>query len=201
MSEMEGEGRDTMAAPLQRSRLGRGLASLIGEPSAAAPRLPPEGEHRIVSVDQVRGGKLNPRRDFREEDLAELAESIRQKGLVQPILVRPDPVGGYEIVAGERRWRAAQLAGLHTVPVIVRDLADQEVLELALIENVQRADLNAIEEAIGYNELMRRAMELVLQYGRPLEIFLVVGILYFIICFPISKFSEWLERRLARNGA
>lgn len=156
MSEMEGEARETMAAPLQRSRLGRGLASLIGEPSAAAPRLPPEGEHRIVSVDQVRGGKLNPRRDFREEDLAELAESIRQKGLVQPILVRPDPVGGYEIVAGERRWRAAQLAGLHTVPVIVRDLADQEVLELALIENVQRADLNAIEEAIGYNELIER---------------------------------------------
>ena len=146
-----------MATPLQRSRLGRGLASLIGEPSNALPRLPPEGEQKIVAIDLVRGGSLNPRKDFREEELAELAESIRQKGLVQPIIVRPDPSGqGYEIVAGERRWRASQLAGLHTVPVIVRDLADQEVLELAIIENVQRTDLNAIEEAWGYNELIER---------------------------------------------
>jgi ParB family chromosome partitioning protein len=145
------------ATPLQRSRLGRGLASLIGEPSNALPRLPPEGEQKVVSIDLVRGGSLNPRKDFREDELAELAESIRQKGLVQPIVVRPEPSGiGYEIVAGERRWRAAQLAGLHTVPVIVRELDDQEVLELAIIENVQRADLNAIEEAWGYNELIER---------------------------------------------
>ena len=78
--------------------------------------------------------------------VAELADSIRQKGLVQPIIARPDPNGGYEIVAGERRWRASQRAGLHSVPVIVRELADQDVLELAIIENVQRADLNAIEK-------------------------------------------------------
>ena len=144
-----------MVAPMQKSRLGRGLASLIGEPSQSEPRLPPEGEQRVVAVDMVRGGKFNPRKDFRDEELAELTESIRQKGLVQPIIVRPDREnGGYEIVAGERRWRAAQKAGLHTVPVIVRDLNDQEVLELAIIENVQRSDLNAIEEAGGYSDLM-----------------------------------------------
>ena len=105
----------------------------------------------------MRGSGLNPRKDFGEEELAELADSIRTKGLVQPIMVRPDPQrGGYEIVAGERRWRAAQRAGLHTVPVIVRELTDREVLELAIIENVQRADLNAIEEATGYSELIER---------------------------------------------
>ena len=104
----------------------------------------------------MRPSKLNPRKDFRDDELAELAESIRAKGLVQPIIVRPSRRGGYEIVAGERRWRAAQKAGLHTVPVIVRDLTDKEVLELAIIENVQRADLNAIEEAAGYRELIER---------------------------------------------
>jgi ParB family transcriptional regulator, chromosome partitioning protein len=146
-----------MASPMQKSRLGRGLASLIGEPVLAQERLPPEGEQRLVPIDQVRGGKLNPRKEFREEELAELAESIRQKGLVQPIIVRADPAAGvFEIVAGERRWRAAQRAGLHMVPVIVRDLGDQEVLELAIIENVQRADLNAIEEAGGYRDLIER---------------------------------------------
>lgn len=145
-----------MSGPLQKSRLGRGLASLIGEPTTAQPRLPPEGEQKVVAIDLVRGGRMNPRKDFREDELIELSESIRQKGLVQPIIVRADPNGGYEIVAGERRWRAAQKAGLHTVPVIVRELNDQEVLELAIIENVQRSDLNAIEEAAGYNELIER---------------------------------------------
>jgi ParB family chromosome partitioning protein len=145
-----------MSAPLHKSRLGRGLASLIGESTPTQPRLAPEGEQKIVAIDMVRGGRLNPRKDFREDELAELAESIRQKGLVQPIIVRADPNGGYEIVAGERRWRASQRAGLHTVPVIVRELNDQEVLELAIIENVQRADLNAIEEATGYNDLIER---------------------------------------------
>ena len=110
-----------------------------------------------MPLDQIRAGRLNPRKSFREEDLVELAESIRQKGLVQPVIVRADPTsGGYEIVAGERRWRAAQRVGLHNVPVIVRELSDQDVLELAIIENVQRADLNAIEEAGGYRELIER---------------------------------------------
>jgi ParB family chromosome partitioning protein len=147
-----------MNAPMQKSRLGRGLASLIGEPAVSQPRIPPEGEQRLVPIDMVRAGKMNPRKTFKDDDMVELADSIREKGLVQPILVRPDPLapGGYEIVAGERRWRASQLAGLHNVPVIVRDLADQEVLELAIIENVQRADLNAIDEAMGYQELIER---------------------------------------------
>jgi len=147
-----------MNAPLQKSRLGRGLASLIGDAPITQPRIPPEGEQRMVPIEQIRGGKLNPRKTFKEDELTELADSIREKGLVQPILVRPEPgsSNSYEIVAGERRWRASQRAGLHMVPVIVRDLADQEVLELAIIENVQRADLNPIEEAAGYQELIER---------------------------------------------
>jgi ParB family chromosome partitioning protein len=160
-----------MNQPLQRSRLGRGLASLIGDVSGASvagptpttalvAHLPAEGEQRLIPIEQLRGGKFNPRKDFREEDLAELTESIRAKGLVQPIIARPDPQPGsstaYEIVAGERRWRAAQRAGLHVVPVIVRELDDRDVLEFAIIENVQRADLNAIEEAGGYRDLIER---------------------------------------------
>ncbi len=145
-----------MTVPMQKSRLGRGLASLIGETPLQSPRASSEGDHRVVPVDQLHGGRMNPRKEFRESDLAELTESIRQKGLVQPIIVRADSVGGYEIVAGERRWRASQRAGLHQVSVIVRELTDQEVLELAIIENVQRADLNVIEEAGGYNELIER---------------------------------------------
>jgi ParB family chromosome partitioning protein len=147
-----------MNAPLQKSRLGRGLASLIGETPQTHPRMPPEGEQRLVPIEQLRTGRFNPRKDFSETELTELADSIRAKGLVQPIIVRPHPGEplAYEIVAGERRWRAAQKAGLHTVPVIVRDLSDKEVLELAIIENVQRADLNAIEEATGYRELIER---------------------------------------------
>lgn len=147
-----------MNSPLPKSRLGRGLASLIGEPNQGATRLPPEGEQRMIPIDQLRGGRFNPRKDFREDELAELAHSIQQKGLVQPIVARPDPgnASNYEIVAGERRWRAAQKAGLHVVPVIVRELDDREVLELAIIENVQRADLNAIEEAGGYRDLVER---------------------------------------------
>jgi ParB family transcriptional regulator, chromosome partitioning protein len=144
-----------MNAPLPKGRLGRGLASLIGEPGSSRPTLPPEGEQRLVFTSDLKPGQLNPRKDFRDEELAELAESIRNKGLVQPIIVRPSG-SGYEIVAGERRWRAAQKAGLHTVPVIARELTDKEVLELAIIENVQRADLNAIEEATGYRDLIER---------------------------------------------
>ncbi len=161
-----------MNVPLQRSRLGRGLASLIGEGpqlatvqgqpqvAPAGPALPAQGEQRLVPIEQLRGGSFNPRKDFRDEDLTELADSIRAKGLVQPIIARPDPQASdgvaYEIIAGERRWRAAQRAGLHTIPVIVRELNDQEALEFAIIENVQRTDLNAIEEAGGYRDLVER---------------------------------------------
>jgi ParB family transcriptional regulator, chromosome partitioning protein len=142
--------------PLHKGRLGRGLASLIGEPQpqTGAP-LPAQGEQRLISIAEIRPSGLNPRKHFSDEELAELADSIRAKGLVQPIVCRPDKQrGGYEIVAGERRWRAAQRASLHNVPVIVRDLSDQETLEFGLIENVQRADLNPMEEAGGYQELI-----------------------------------------------
>lgn len=146
-----------MNSVVPKSRLGRGLASLIGEPAPLGHRLPPEGEQRMVSIAEVKSSPLNPRKDFRDDELVELAESIRTKGLVQPIVVRPNGMaGGYEIVAGERRWRAAQKAGLHTIPVIIREVTDRELLELAIIENVQRQDLNAIEEATGYRELVER---------------------------------------------
>ncbi|MCB1507051.1 MAG: ParB/RepB/Spo0J family partition protein [Hyphomicrobiaceae bacterium] len=147
-----------MTAPLPKGRLGRGLASLIGEPTQMETHLPQDGEQRQLPIELLKGGRANPRKAFNEDDLTELADSIRQKGIVQPILARPSPdtPGTYEIVAGERRWRAAQKAGLHAVPVIIRMLDDREVLELAIIENVQRADLNAIEEAGGYRELLDR---------------------------------------------
>jgi ParB family chromosome partitioning protein len=144
--------------PLHKGRLGRGLASLIGEPQPQGDaRLPEHGEQRLMPIAQLHPSGLNPRKDFAEAELAELADSIRAKGLVQPIVCRPDKQrGGFEIVAGERRWRAAQRACVHNVPAIVRDLSDLETLEFALIENVQRADLNPIEEAVGYNELIER---------------------------------------------
>ncbi|MBI1385973.1 MAG: ParB/RepB/Spo0J family partition protein [Rhizobiales bacterium] len=148
-----------MSATIQRTgRLGRGLASLIGEAANGPVRLPPEGEQRLVPIAQISPSPLNPRRSFPEAELEELANSIREKGLVQPLIVRPSSPGAatFEIVAGERRWRGAQIAGIHSVPVIVRELNDQEVLELAIIENVQRADLNALEEARGYGELISR---------------------------------------------
>ena len=152
--------------PANKSRLGRGLASLIGDnpqPAGAAggsnaKPLPSQGEQRMIPLDRINPSPFNPRKTFDNAELDELAESIRERGLVQPILVRPVGAGGhqYEIVAGERRWRAAQRASLHLVPVIARSLTDQEALELAIIENVQRADLNIIEEANGYRELIDR---------------------------------------------
>ena len=146
-----------MPIPMQKGRLGRGLASLIGETPEAQPRLPAHGEQRLISIAELHPSGFNPRKDFAEAELAELAESIRSRGLLQPIIARPDlQRGGYEIVAGERRWRAAQKAAVHTVPVIVRELTDAEAAEFALIENVQRTDLNPIEEATGYNELIEK---------------------------------------------
>ena len=147
-----------MSIPLHKGRLGRGLASLIGEPTPQAEsRLPVHGEQRLVSIDQLHPNGRNPRKSFADAELTELADSIRSRGLLQPIIARLDRErGGYEIVAGERRWRAAQRIGLHDVPVIVRDLSDQEVAEFALIENVQRTDLNPIEDATGYSELIEK---------------------------------------------
>jgi ParB family transcriptional regulator, chromosome partitioning protein len=110
-----------------------------------------------VSVDRLEPNPQQPRLDFNQADLESLADSIRQKGVIQPLIVRRKPGrDAYEIVAGERRWRAAQLAQLHEVPVVVRELDDTEVLEIAIIENIQREDLNAIEEALGFRQLMTR---------------------------------------------
>ncbi|MFC7395900.1 ParB/RepB/Spo0J family partition protein [Chelatococcus sp. GCM10030263] len=141
-----------------RSRLGRGLAALIGdvgEEFGALERSRPPGQ-KFVPVEFLRPNPRNPRKAFTDEALAELADSIRQRGLIQPIVVRAIPklVDVYEIVAGERRWRAAQRAGLHEVPVVVIDADDRAALEIAIIENVQRADLNPIEEAAGYEQLI-----------------------------------------------
>jgi ParB family chromosome partitioning protein len=142
-----------MAAGAQKTRLGRGLASLIGDRVDEA-ALGVDEDRRTVALAALKPGRFNPRRNFAEAQLEELAASIRERGLVQPIVVRPSSGETYEIVAGERRWRASQLANLHDVPVIVRTLSDQEAVEIAIIENVQREDLNAIEEGEGYKLLI-----------------------------------------------
>ena len=143
----------------QRSRLGRGLAALIGEMEPQAPVPRPgagRGGPRRVPIEHVRPNPRNPRRAFLENDLEDLTASIREKGIIQPIVVRPlKGADNFEIVAGERRWRAAQRAALHEVPVVVLELTDREALEIAIIENVQRADLNPVEEAQGYEALMQ----------------------------------------------
>lgn len=140
-----------------RSRLGRGLAALMGDVGAesvvsdrAGSRLP-----RRVPIEQIRPSPRNPRRTFADEDLSELSQSIKERGIIQPIVVRAlkGQRDSYEIIAGERRWRAAQKAGLHDVPIVLLDVGDAEALELAIIENVQRTDLNPLEEAAGYQAL------------------------------------------------
>ena len=141
----------------ERRRLGRGLAALLGD--VAEPETMSEqakvGSKR-VPVDLVHPNPRNPRKHFADGDLADLAQSIREKGVVQPILVRSAPgrANHFEIIAGERRWRASQRAGHHDIPVIVQEVSDKEALELAIIENVQRADLNPLEEAFGYEQLI-----------------------------------------------
>jgi len=137
--------------------LGRGLSALIGD--EAVPTRGEAAKHaRSLPVAFLKPNRFQPRKAFAAEDLNDLTESIREKGILQPILVRPirGEAESFEIVAGERRWRAAQLAKLHDVPVVVREMSDAESLEFAIIENVQRADLNAIEEAAAYHELIDR---------------------------------------------
>ncbi len=138
----------------QKRRLGRGLAALIGDDVAEETVVADVRSLKHVPIEMIRPNPLNPRKHFAEEDLETLAKSLREKGLLQPIVVRPADAGTYEIVAGERRWRAAQRASIHDVPVLVRDLDDRETLEIALIENVQRADLNPLEEARAYKQLI-----------------------------------------------
>jgi ParB family chromosome partitioning protein len=144
---------------LPKKRLGRGLAALIGDDIAdelpTAAEGPATNGLREVPIELVRSNNLNPRKSFNEQELEDLVRSISEKGILQPVVVRPVGEGAtYQIVAGERRWRAAQRAGLHTIPVLVRELSDKEVLEIAIIENVQRADLNPVEEAMGYQQLI-----------------------------------------------
>lgn len=139
--------------PRGRGGLGRGLESLFED---AAPSLESDGGVRTVPLREIEPDPGQPRKTFPEESLSELADSISQHGLLQPIAVRLQSMGGYRIVAGERRWRACRLAGLTEVPVIILDVSDQEAMELALIENLQREDLDPIEEACGIRELMDR---------------------------------------------
>lgn len=150
-----------MAKKTERKSLGRGLSALLADVNldegstgdkAVAQRLGVSD----VPIERIYANPDQPRRSFNEQDMQELSASIAKKGVIQPLIVRPDPnnQGDYQIVAGERRWRAAQRAKLHEIPVLIRDLTDTEVLELAIIENIQRADLNAVEEAMGYRQLM-----------------------------------------------
>src|ERR1700750_85498 len=144
--------------PQDRPRgLGRGLSALIGDEAAAVKGEPlARKDIRTLPVAFLQPGKYQPRKTFDEQPLTDLAASIKEKGVLSPILVRPIGPDRYEIVAGERRWRAAQLAKLHDVPVVIREMPDGEALEIAIIENVQRADLNAVEEAAAYDELITR---------------------------------------------
>ncbi|MFS8148798.1 chromosome partitioning protein ParB [Rhizobium sp. R635] len=141
---------------VSKRRLGRGLAALIGEMDQP---VPVEAERtvsadRMIPIEFVSRNPRNPRRFFDDTELHDLASSIRQHGIVQPIVVRTMSRDQYEIIAGERRWRAAQLAGLIEIPVIIRDVDDKTALEIAIVENVQRADLNPLEEALGYEQLI-----------------------------------------------
>ena len=156
---------------MARSGLGKGLGALIGTPSVATPRDGSDAGERVhqIELTSIVPSTLQPRKDFARDVLLELIESIRQHGIIQPLIVRQ--VGTrFELIAGERRWRAAQELGLATVPAIVRTANDLEVLELSLIENLQRADLNPIEEAQGYarlaNEFGMRQEDIALKVGR-----------------------------------
>ena len=149
-------------AKAERRGLGRGLSALMADVEPKAPEqvseTAPRKAESMIDIARIAPNPDQPRRTFTEEALRELEASIREKGIIQPLILRPnprDPVG-YEIVAGERRWRAAPRAQLHEVPAIIRELDDVEVLELAIIENIQRADLNSVEEASAYRQLMDR---------------------------------------------
>lgn len=157
-----------MARKIDKNRLGRGLSALLGDDLETEVSVSSEGggdgsavsdrSMRVIAIDLIHPNPAQPRRDFNEDDLEELAASIRERGVIQPVILRRDPSNSahYQIVAGERRWRAAQRAGVHDLPAVVRDLDDRAVLEIALIENIQRIGLNPIEEALGYAQLLER---------------------------------------------
>ena len=145
-----------MSSSISKKGLGRGLSSLMGDTKETPIQTETSNQETKISIANLKPSPSQPRRLFDKNSINELAESIKSKGLVQPILVRPSPTdsGVYEIIAGERRWRAAQIAQLHEVPAVVRKLDDVEALEIAIIENVQRSDLSPIEEAAGYKRLI-----------------------------------------------
>ncbi|WP_420131065.1 ParB/RepB/Spo0J family partition protein [Rhodopseudomonas sp.] len=138
-----------------RSRLGRGLASLIGDVGGEAAHVERPRGQRKVPIEFIKANPRNPRRTFTDAELSELSDSIKQHGVIQPIVVRPvkGATDRFEIIAGERRWRAAQRAGLHEVPIVPVEVSDALALEIAIVENVQREDLNPLEEALGYHAL------------------------------------------------
>jgi ParB family transcriptional regulator, chromosome partitioning protein len=148
-------GKALMAEDATRSRLGRGLAALVGDVAAESSVERPRGQRRLPT-GSLRPNARNPRRVFSNTELDELAASLRERGIIQPIVARParGTIDAYEIIAGERRWRAAQRAGLHEVPVVIIEATDAESLQIAIVENVQRADLNPLEEADGYRALI-----------------------------------------------
>ncbi len=138
----------------KKGGLGRGLDSLFADTGGGMASS--ESDQQMLSLRDIEPDKEQPRKTFEPQALGELSKSIQEHGLLQPIVVRPNHAGGYKIVAGERRWRAARQAGLREVPVIVREISDEEAIELALIENLQREDLDPVEEALGYRQLMER---------------------------------------------
>ena len=138
-----------MASKNRKSGLGKGLSSLFEDNNTIS-----EEPVSTLRLSEIEPNREQPRKNFDENALAELADSIRQHGVIQPLMVRPMPDGTYQLVAGERRWRASRMAGLTEVPVVIRELSDEQTMELALIENLQREDLNPIEEALGYRALM-----------------------------------------------
>lgn len=141
-------------SPVHKDRLGRGLGALLGDYSASEDA--PAGDVRLVMISSIFPNPLQPRREFPETELEELTSSIKENGLLQPLLVRPDGPGRYELVAGERRLRSVQRLGWQEVPVVVRKVEDEDLLVLALVENLQREELNPLEEAEGYRTLAER---------------------------------------------
>lgn len=139
----------------KKGGLGRGLDSLFAD-TGSSPQQQAGGEVNTLPLREIEPDKTQPRKTFEPQALAELAQSIQTQGVLQPILVRPNPAGGYQIVAGERRWRAARQAGLRDIPALVMELTDAQAAEISLIENLQREDLDPIEEALGYRQLMER---------------------------------------------
>ncbi len=149
-----------MAEKKKQRGLGRGLSALMADVTEDTSRqdtgTAPRRADLVVPIERIEPNPDQPRRDFTPEQLEDLSNSIREKGVIQPLIVRKKAGDRYEIVAGERRWRASQMAQLHELPIIVRDYDDTEVLEIAIIENIQRADLNPVEEAMGYRQLMQK---------------------------------------------